>query len=500
MEKKKFNQLLSAGDIGTILENGGKDLSERQMSAVQRLAKEQSKEKLEQRQQQVASQPGYREFNTIPSMVESLKKAFSSQTITKAVGGNKTTNKVNEQNAASPSEEKGNKRDPKYSNIPTGRAERLKLDESEADILANIYNFMVKSHKRDVERMNKRQKLQKEVDEIKTKRDKGFQSFLDDRDRKEKVKRTKNKGLGIGSLLKGGLTAGLAIGGLLAMEKAFAKMAEIDFKDFIPSMGNIFGTKKEEEPASNAREAAEKYYGKTITDKEWELILKTVGAEADSDKIGIAKTTATILNRAKQGGDFGVGIEGVIRKPGQFQAASGTAKNPGESKLFKEGPSGKRLENIEESITNILPSVPEQQLFFTASNPKAYGPGTNPEFMKSPIFKKGEVVGGQIYNTPVTEAERDAAQMMKPKPVANAEPKLNRRTKELEYPKPPIDSTKENEVMREKRSSTNVGLMTETFALNNITVIEKEVIVEKKAPIDDTSWMLKIIRSQNALG
>jgi len=499
MEKQKFNQLLSAGDIGTILENGGRDLSERQMSAVQRLAKEQSKEKLQQRQQQVASQPGNNEFNIIPLIAENLKKAFSSQTMSKAVGNNKPTSKQQEQTSAPQTDKKGDKKDPKYSNVPAGKVERLKINESEADILANMYNFMVQSHKRDVERMKKREKIQKDSEEIKTKKDKGFQTFLNDRDKREKVKKTKNKGFGIGSLLKGGLTAGLAVGGILAMEKAFAKMAEIDFKDFIPSMGNIFGTKKEE-PSSNAREAAEKYYGKTITDKEWELILKTVGAEADADKIGIAKTTATILNRAKQGGDFGVGIEGVIRKPGQFQAASGTAKNPGESKLFKEGPSGKRLENIEESITNILPSVPEQQLFFTASNLKAYGPGTNPEFMKSPIFKKGEVVGGQIYNTPVTEAERDAAQMMKPKPVANAETKLNRRTKELEYPKPPIDSTKENEVMREKRSSTNVGLMTETFALNNITVIEKEVIVEKKAPIDDTSWMLKIIRSQNALG
>jgi hypothetical protein len=195
-------------------------------------------------------------------IAENLKKAFSSQTMSKAVGNNKPTNKQQEQTSAPQTDKKGDKKDPKYSNVPAGKVERLKINESEADILANMYNFMVQSHKKDVERMKKREKIQKESEEIKTKKDKGFQTFLAERDKKEKVKKTKNKGFGIGSLLKGGLTAGLAVGGILAMEKAFAKMAEINFKDYIPSMENILGTKKEE-PASNAREAAEKYYGKT---------------------------------------------------------------------------------------------------------------------------------------------------------------------------------------------------------------------------------------------
>jgi hypothetical protein len=324
MEKQKFNQLLSAGDIGTILENGGRDLSERQMSAVQRLAKEQSKEKLQQKQQQVASQPGNNEFNIIPLIAENLKKAFSSQTMSKAVGNNKPTNKQQEQTSAPQTDKKGDKKDPKYSNVPAGKVERLKINESEADILANMYNFMVQSHKRDVERMKKREKIQKESEEVKTKKDKGFQTFLAERDKKQKVKKRKSKGFGIGSLLKGGLTAGLAVGGILAMEKAFAKMAEIDFGDFIPNIDNLFKKEKIEKTSGSAKEIAEKYYGKTITDEEWGLILKTVGAEADSNTIGIAKTTATILNRAKKGGTFGEGIKGVIEKEGQFQAASGT--------------------------------------------------------------------------------------------------------------------------------------------------------------------------------
>ena len=147
-----------------------------------------------------------------------------------------------------------------------------------------------------------------------------------------------------------------------------------------------------------------------LTKEEYDLLLRTVGAEADSDKIGIARTMATILNRAKEGGKFGEGIEGVIMKENQFQAATGTKLKPGPSEQFKKGPSGKRLDQIEESISDVLPNVPRNQLYFTATDLKAYGPGTNPEFMKSPIFAEGAKFGGQIYNAPATSAEVAASQ------------------------------------------------------------------------------------------
>jgi hypothetical protein len=417
---------------------------------------------------------------------EGLLNKFQSNRVGQMFGG-KPRKKVDEQNDNQESVQKGNNKDAKYSAVPPGKVEKLKINESESDILANMYNFMAKNYKRDLERMKKDKKYRKDVEDFEDIKNKELVSGLGKKNKKEKETKGATKGFSVGSLLKGGLKAGLAVGGLFLVGKAFAKMSEFNIKDAIPDITKIFKEPEKETTGTpvmggeNARKTIESYYGKPITDKEYDLLLRTVGAEADSDKIGIARTMATILNRAKQGGEFGEGIEGVIMKKNQFQAATGTKLNPGPSEQFKKGPSGKRLDQIEESVSDVLPNVPRNQLYFTATNLKAYGPGTNPEFMKSPIFAEGAKFGGQIYNAPATSAEIAASQSKRENKVALA-------------PQPKIDDTKLAQLnqskLAEKRDEV-VGLVK-----NNVIVVEKTKTVNTAEEVDDTSMMLRKIREQ----
>ena len=420
---------------------------------------------------------------------EGLVNKFQSSRVGQMFGG-KSRKKIDEQNDNQESVQKGNNKDAKYSAVSPGTVEKLKINESESDILANMYNFMAKNYKRDLERMKKDKKYRKDVEDFEDIKNKELVSGLGKKNKKEKETKGATKGFSVGSLLKGGLKAGLAVGGLFLVGKAFAKMSEFDIKDAIPDITKIFKEPEKETTGTtgtpvmggeNARKTIESYYGKPITDKEYDLLLRTVGAEADSDKIGIARTMATILNRAKQGGEFGEGIEGVIMKKNQFQAATGTKINPGPSEQFKKGPSGKRLDQIEESVSDVLPNVPRNQLYFTATNLKAYGPGTNPEFMKSPIFAEGAKFGGQIYNAPATSAEIAASQSKRENKVALA-------------PQPKMDDTKLAQLnqskLAEKRDEV-VGLVK-----NNVIVVEKTKTVNTAEEVDDTSMMLRKIREQ----
>ena len=93
---------------------------------------------------------------------EGLVNKFQSSRVGQMFGG-KPRKKVDEQNDNQESVQKGNNKDAKYSAVPPGKIEKLKINESESDILANMYNFMAKNYKRDLERMKKDKKYKKDV-------------------------------------------------------------------------------------------------------------------------------------------------------------------------------------------------------------------------------------------------------------------------------------------------------------------------------------------------
>jgi len=172
---------------------------------------------------------------------EGLLNKFQSSKVGQMFGG-KPRKKYDDDNSKE-SVRGGNKKDPKYTTVSQGKVERLKVGESESDVLATMYNFMSKNYKKDLDRMKKEKKHKKEIDDFEDLKNKQLIAALTGK--KEKTKETKKgKGFGFGSLLK----AGLAIGGLVLIEKAFAKMAETGK---VADVADVLKTTKKEESSSS---------------------------------------------------------------------------------------------------------------------------------------------------------------------------------------------------------------------------------------------------------
>jgi hypothetical protein len=172
---------------------------------------------------------------------EGLLNKFQSSKAGQMFGG-KPRKKYDDDNSKE-SVRGGNKKDPKYTTVSQGKVERLKVGESESDVLATMYNFMSKNYKKDLDRMKKEKKHKKEIDDFEDLKNKQLIAALTGK--KEKTKETKKgKGFGFGSLLK----AGLAIGGLVLIEKAFAKMAETGK---VADVADVLKTTKKEESSSS---------------------------------------------------------------------------------------------------------------------------------------------------------------------------------------------------------------------------------------------------------
>lgn len=147
----------------------------------------------------------------------------------------------------------------------------------------------------------------------------------------------------------------------------------------------------------NAKEAADRYAGRTLSDNEWKELVKATHAEAgQKSQTESAMVMASIINRAR---DKNKSIEQVLREPNQFQAVTGTKYNPGPSSAFAQGPGEKRAEQIYGAAANILEKVSKQQKDFTAASSAAYGAGTNIGYRNKMLSAGGSVVGASIFNT-----------------------------------------------------------------------------------------------------
>lgn len=149
-----------------------------------------------------------------------------------------------------------------------------------------------------------------------------------------------------------------------------------------------------------ARENAESYLGRKMSDQEYDYLVRATHAEAaagkNADPREQAMIMASILNRARDMGENGV-IKALTAK-NQFQSVTGTANAPGPSPNFTQGPGTERQQSIENS-SQLLQSVPQSQKNFTAASSAAYGPGTNIGYRNDMLSNGGTIVGGSVFNT-----------------------------------------------------------------------------------------------------
>lgn len=429
MDDNTFNELFRAGEFDLIMLDGGKNLTPQQLKKIKEHGRIQSELKLQEMGAKVASQPGYKEFMMMPLISSMMKQSFAGQSKepTQQASTPAAAPSVSPPKAKKVSKKKNKKNDPNHSTLGKSPIQNLRAGDSEADLLARIFilqkeedTFYNKQEKVDA-------KYRKRVDKDKDRRLEEVIGALNGR-KPSKIKGALRKSSDSG-LLKYGLIGAVAVGGLLAPRKAFANInLDTIFGNFPKfegstevqksssvldtnmNMGNLNLPKTEyTQDTSGAKKAIEDYYGKKITDSEFDELIRLTHSEAGAknNKEEQAKIIATVLNRSKK---TGKSIHEVIMSPGQFEPASGrqdkiTKKWSGPNQAFLQGPTGptaeKRKESIISSAATILPYVSHKQTQFTAADPRAYDkPGHKIGYLYDLKAQGGEISGGTIFNTP----------------------------------------------------------------------------------------------------
>ena len=149
---------------------------------------------------------------------------------------------------------------------------------------------------------------------------------------------------------------------------------------------------------NEGKTSAEKYLGRTLTDDEWNQLVRATFAEASGNQTERAYVMGVILNRVRTNfGNYGRTITAQLTAKNQFQAVTGTAYEPGPSINYKTGPNNSAADSIYGAAVNILSQVPKNYLSFTSALPSAYGKGTNIGFIQTLLNKGGQRIGDTIF-------------------------------------------------------------------------------------------------------
>ena len=163
MDQKTFEELLKDGDIDLILMDGGSHLTKEQMSRVREVAKQQSQERLLEMAQQLAMTPGYRDFIMMPligSIMAGRRKPVQ-----------EPSSEPKEEKQETPSAKKVSK-DPNFTKVSAGVARPLKAEDTQADLLGKIYNFVRMDYATYLKGMRADKKYNAKLESIKEDRNK----------------------------------------------------------------------------------------------------------------------------------------------------------------------------------------------------------------------------------------------------------------------------------------------------------------------------------------
>jgi hypothetical protein len=163
------------------------------------------------------------------------------------------------------------------------------------------------------------------------------------------------------------------------------------------------------EKSQQAKAQAEAFLGRSITPREWELLVRATVGESGGGGGGAedANIAAVILNRARlNSGGHGTGIEDQLRARNAFQAVTGTSANGRQPSEGFANPSQQQIARVTNNILSQLSGANNTWLNFTAYDVRAYGPGTNIEFRNRALRTPGHRVvgnrgerGGTIFFT-----------------------------------------------------------------------------------------------------
>lgn len=172
---------------------------------------------------------------------------------------------------------KKRKKDPNYTSIGEGPPKKLRIDDTKADILAKMYNFMHQDIDMKEKRLKDEKKYRKELDAAKERRMEEVVAAFYGRDIRQKEKVTQKP-----SVLKFGVLGAIGLGGMLFSEEAFAMIEKFDIKNMIPDFTGFSPSTTEGPVPTNILDLIGKYesggdYNKLVGGKTAPLTTMTVG-------------------------------------------------------------------------------------------------------------------------------------------------------------------------------------------------------------------------------
>jgi len=317
--------------------------------------------------------------------------------------------------------------DPSFTKIGGNSKQKdIKRKESQADVMAKMFNLMQEQYSYKKNRNKELGKYQKKINSQKEKffletlnvlggADTATSKSLKPGKMAIVAKTSKTEGSGA---LKFGLKTAAVVGSLFVAQNAlanidwkkeFSSITDVDMEDLnlnglrskIQGMldTSSLGVSEGSEGDLDPRKEVENYIGRAISDTEMHHLIKATNAEAGvkSDKKEQAMIAASILNRAR---DSGKTITETLEAPNQFQSVTGTSKNRGPSAQFIVGPSDSKKESILDSLKGIS-RVDKNQTNFASADPNAYKEGTNADqkWMKEGKTALNYTQGGSRFNT-----------------------------------------------------------------------------------------------------
>ena len=181
---------------------------------------------------------------------------------------------------------------------------------------------------------------------------------------------------------------------------SYGSMSDIDDAD-IKDYGNV----SSDAMSGKAKESAEAYLGRSMSDKEWDYLVRATYGESAANVKSYAMVMGTILNHARTyAPNSKNGVVVALLRPNAFQAVTGTKANNHEpSAGFKAGPPAKNMRAICTAAIKYLDKVSHAQMNFSAMDPRAYGAGTNIGWRDKQLATKGSsVIAGSVFNTTLT--------------------------------------------------------------------------------------------------